>query len=50
MVSVQASWTGAGGVRGAAERGLAPFGFRRILDEMLRRLERELATPGGRPA
>lgn len=50
MVSVQASWTGAGGVRGAVERAVAPFGFRRILDEMLRRLERELAGRRGQPA
>lgn len=45
MVSVQASWTGGEGVGGAAERLLAPTAYRRVLDGLLRRLERELARP-----
>ena len=43
-VRVRTSWNGAGGIGGFFERTFAPKGLRRVYDEMLARLERELAA------
>jgi hypothetical protein len=43
-VAVRTSWNGAGGVGGFFERTFAPRGLRRVYGDMLKRLERELAT------
>jgi hypothetical protein len=43
-VRVRTTWNGAGGIGGFFERTFAPKGLRRTYDEMLRRLEAELAA------
>ena len=43
-VRVRTTWKGAGGIGGFFERTFAPKGLRRVYDEMLRRLEAELAA------
>jgi len=43
-VRVRTTWTGATGVGGFFERTFAPKGLRRVYDEMLGRLDRELAA------
>jgi hypothetical protein len=43
-VRVRTTWTGATGVGGSFERTFAPKGLRRVYDEMLGRLDRELAA------
>ena len=42
-VGVRTSWNGAGGVGGFFERMFAPKGLRGVYDEVLARLDRELA-------
>ncbi len=42
-VAVRTTWNGAGGVGGFFERTFAPRGLRRVYDEVLARLDRELA-------
>ncbi|MCV2489605.1 SRPBCC family protein [Geodermatophilus sp. YIM 151500] len=42
-VRVRTTWEGAGGVGGFFERTFAPRGLRRVYDDLLDRLERELA-------
>ena len=42
-VRVRTTWNGAGGVGGFFERTFAPKGLRRVYDEVLARLDRELA-------
>jgi hypothetical protein len=42
-VRVRTTWTGATGVGGFFERTFAPKGLRRVYEEMLGRLDRELA-------
>jgi len=41
-VTVKTSWTGAGGVKGIFERTFAPLGLRKIQDEVLGNLKKEL--------
>jgi len=43
-VRVRTAWKGAGGIGGFFERTFAPKGLRRVYDEMLTRLDAELAT------
>jgi hypothetical protein len=43
-VRVRTTWDGAGGVGGFFERTFAPRGLRRVYDDLLARLERELTT------
>jgi hypothetical protein len=43
-VRVRTSWNGAGGVGGFFERTFAPKGLRRVYDQLLERLDAELAT------
>ena len=43
-VRVRTTWDGAGGIGGFFERTFAPRGLRRVYDEMLERLDRELAA------
>ncbi len=43
-VRVRTTWDGAGGVGGFFERTFAPKGLRRVYDDLLGRLERELAA------
>jgi hypothetical protein len=43
-VRVRTTWTGAGGVGGFFERTFAPKGLRRVYEEMVGRLDRELAA------
>jgi hypothetical protein len=43
-VGVRTTWNGAGGVGGFFERTFAPKGLRRVYDEILDRLDRELAA------
>jgi hypothetical protein len=43
-VSVRTTWNGAGGNGGFFERTFAPKGLRRVYDDMLERLEREITT------
>ena len=43
-VRVRTTWNGAGGVGGFFERTFAPKGLRRVYDEILGRLDRELAA------
>ena len=43
-VRVRTTWNGAGGIGGFFERLFAPKGLRRVYDEMLERLEAELAA------
>ncbi len=45
-VRVRTTWDGAGGVGGFFERTFAPRGLRRVYDDLIGRLEREL---GGTP-
>ena len=45
-VRVRTTWDGAGGVGGFFERTFAPKGLRRVYDDLIGRLEREL---GGTP-
>ena len=42
-VRVRTTWNGAGGIGGFFERTFAPKGLRQIYDDMLDRLDRELA-------
>ena len=42
-VRVRTTWNGAGGIGGFFERTFAPKGLRRVYDELLGRLDRELA-------
>jgi hypothetical protein len=42
-VRVRTTWNGAGGIGGFFERTFAPKGLRRVYDEILDRLDRELA-------
>lgn len=41
-VTVKTTWNGAGGVKGFFERTFAPLGLRRIQDEVLANLKKEL--------
>ena len=41
-VTVKTSWTGAGGVKGIFEKAFAPLGLRKIQDEVLGNLKKEL--------
>lgn len=41
-VTVKTSWTGAGGVKGFFEKTFAPLGLRKIQDEVLANLKREV--------
>ena len=41
-VVVRTTWNGAGGIGGFFERTFAPKGLRRVYDQMLERLEREV--------
>lgn len=43
-VRVRTSWQGAGGIGGFFERTFAPKGLRRVYEQMLERLDAELAT------
>jgi hypothetical protein len=43
-VRVRTTWNGAGGIGGFFERIFAPKGLRRVYDQILERLEAELAT------
>jgi hypothetical protein len=43
-VRVRTTWDGAGGIGGFFERTFAPKGLRRVYDEVLGRLDRELAA------
>jgi hypothetical protein len=43
-VRVRTTWNGAGGVGGFFERTFAPKGLRRVYDQVLERLDAELAT------
>jgi polyketide cyclase/dehydrase/lipid transport protein len=43
-VRVRTTWDGAGGVGGFFERTFAPKGLRRVYEELLGRLDREVAT------
>ena len=43
-VRVRTTWNGAGGIGGFFERTFAPRGLRRVYDEILDRLDRELAA------
>ena len=43
-VRVRTTWHGAGGIGGFFERTFAPKGLRRVYDEMLERLDAELAA------
>ncbi|WNV76355.1 SRPBCC family protein [Geodermatophilus sp. DSM 44513] len=43
-VRVRTTWNGAGGIGGFFERTFAPRGLRRTQEELLTRLDRELAT------
>ena len=44
-VRVRTTWNGAGGIGGFFERTFAPKGLRRTYEELLGRLDREVATP-----
>jgi hypothetical protein len=43
-VRVRTTWNGAGGIGGFFERTFAPKGLRRVYDQVLERLDAELAT------
>jgi hypothetical protein len=43
-VQVRTTWNGAGGIGGFFERTFAPKGMRRVYDEILDRLDREVAA------
>jgi hypothetical protein len=43
-VRVRTTWNGASGIGGFFERAFAPKGLRRVYDEVLERLDRELAA------
>ncbi len=43
-VRVRTTWNGAGGIGGFFERTFAPKGLRRVYEELLSRLDREVAT------
>lgn len=43
-VTVKTTWTGAGGVKGFFERAFAPLGLRRIQDEVLANLKKEVES------
>jgi hypothetical protein len=43
-VRVRTTWNGAGGIGGFFERTFAPKGLRRVYEELLGRLDREVAT------
>lgn len=44
-VRVRTTWNGAGGIGGFFERTFAPKGLRRTYEELLGRLDREVAAP-----
>jgi hypothetical protein len=44
-VRVRTTWNGAGGIGGFFERTFAPKGLRRVYEDLLARLDRELAAP-----
>ncbi len=44
-VTVKTTWTGAGGVKGFFEKTFAPLGLRRIQDEVLANLKKEVEGP-----
>ena len=44
IVRVRTSWQGASGIGGFFERTFAPKGLRRVYDQMLERLDAEIAT------
>lgn len=44
-VTVKTSWQGAGGVKGFFEKTFAPLGLRKIQDEVLGNLKKELESP-----
>ena len=44
-VRVRTTWNGAGGICGFFERTFAPKGLRRTYEELLGRLDREVASP-----
>ena len=44
-VKVRTTWDGAGGIGGFFERTFAPKGLRRTYEELLGRLDREVAVP-----
>lgn len=41
-VTVKTTWTGAGGIRGFFEKTFAPLGLRKIQDEVLENLKKEI--------
>lgn len=41
-VTVRTTWTGAGGIRGFFEKTFAPLGLRKIQDEVLENLKKEI--------
>jgi hypothetical protein len=43
-VRISTSWTGAGGIGGFFEKTFAPLGLRRIYDELLTNLDREVRS------
>ncbi len=43
-VTVKTSWNGAGGIKGFFEKTFAPLGLRKIQDEVLGNLKKELET------
>ena len=43
-VTVKTSWTGAGGVKGIFEKTFAPLGLRKIQDEVLANLKKEVES------
>ena len=43
-VRVRTAWNGAGGIGGFFERTFAPRGLRRVYEDLLGRLDRELAA------
>ena len=44
-VTVKTTWNGAGGVKGFFEKTFAPLGLRRIQDEVLANLKKEVENP-----
>ncbi|MGV7440085.1 SRPBCC family protein, partial [Mycobacterium kansasii] len=43
-VNLKTSWTGAGGVKGFFEKTFAPLGLRKIQDEVLANLKKEVES------
>ena len=43
-IRVRTTWNGAGGIGGFFERTFAPAGLRRVYEEILGRLDREVAA------